>query len=388
MVPEFRNRFNAEFTPEKHQRMLRSLEAECGVPIGFRICETPCFLPADLMNRLVETGSALTKQIVNDPGYFQIARGAIPEMYRVSNEDPRPLFVQVDFGLDQDLNPKLVEIQGFPSLYAFQPALAAAYRNTYNFHLSALLGGLDQDAYDSLLRRAILGGHDPENVILMEIEPERQKTLVDFRLTERLCGIKTVCITDVNTQGRRLFYSSGGRLIPVHRIYNRVIVDELIRSEIRPPFGFRDYLDVEWAGHPNWYFLLSKFSVPFLRHESVPKTVLLDQIDRLPEDLENWVLKPLFSFAGQGVHVGPTREVIEAVSDRSAYLLQERVDFRPVIDTPFGMTKAEIRVMYVWLDDLQPVTAIIRMGRGKMMGVDHNRDMEWVGASAAFVVDD
>ena len=36
------------------------------------------------------------------------------------------MFVQADFGLDQELRPPLVEIQGFPTLYAYQPLLAEA----------------------------------------------------------------------------------------------------------------------------------------------------------------------------------------------------------------------------------------------------------------------
>jgi hypothetical protein len=292
----------------------------------------------------------------------------------------------VDFGLDADHEPRLVEIQGFPSLYAFQPFLAEAYRETYGLdqRLTTLLGGLDDTAYRSLLCRAILAGHAPENVILLELYPRRQKTLCDFLLTERLCGIQTICLTDVKKQGSQLFYAHEGKLVPIRRIYNRVIVEEMERKNVRPPFDFRDDLDVEWAGHPNWYFKISKFSLPYLDHPSVPRTQFLDQIEELPRDLENYVLKPLFSFAGSGVRVGPTKEDIAAVADRSQAVLQERIDFAPVIETPFGPTKAEIRIMYVWLEELQAVTTLVRMGRGRMMGVDQNRDLQWVGASAAF----
>jgi hypothetical protein len=173
-------------------------------------------------------------------------------------------------------------------------------------------------------------------------------------------------------------------LVPIERIYNRVIVDELVRKGVTPGFDFRDDLDVQWAGHPNWYFKLSKFFLPYLKHPAVPWTQFLDRIDELPADLENYVLKPLYSFAGLGVRVGPTRAEIAAVADPSQAILQRRIDFRPVIETPFGPTKAEIRMMYIWLDELQCVAALVRMGRGKMMGVDQNKNMSWVGASAAF----
>jgi hypothetical protein len=86
------------------------------------------------------------------------------------------------------------------------------------------------------------------------------------------------------------------------------------------------------------------------------------------------------------VVIGPTREQIDTVKHPEHYILQERMTFAPLIETPFGLTKAEVRVMYIWLDELRAVTTIIRMGRGKMMGVDQNRDMEWVGASAGFFI--
>jgi hypothetical protein len=256
--------------------------------------------------------------------------------------------------------------------------------------LGFLFDGLDLDAYGKLLCRAILADQHPENVILLEIDPLEQKTLPDFILTERLCGIKTICITEILKEGNRLFYSNKGKRIPIHRIYNRAIADELKRKGKRLPFSFRDDLDVEWAGHPNWFFRISKFSIPYLRHACVPRTCFLNALDPVPDDLENYVLKPLYSYAGCGVIIQPTKEDLRAIPEgqRSKYILQERIDFEPVIETPFGATKAEVRIMYLWLEELRPVTTIVRMGRGKMMGVDYNRDMEWVGASAALYLDD
>jgi hypothetical protein len=250
--------------------------------------------------------------------------------------------------------------------------------------LQYLLGGLDSASYLTLLRQAIVGGQDPENVILMEIDPQHQKTLPDFLLTEKLLGIRTVDIRAIRKDGSRLYWESDGKKIPIRRIYNRAIVDELERKNAKLGFDFRDDLDVEWAGHPNWYFRISKYSIPYLKHDSVPKTWFLDQLSEVPHDLENYALKPLYSFAGLGVVIAPTREDIAAVSAerRSQYILQERLHFEPVITTPFGATKVEVRVMYIWVDELMPVLTILRMGRGLMMGVDHNRNMEWVGSSA------
>ena len=389
MIPSLRQPFNRDWTPEKYQRFLGLLEAECGGPTQFRHSETPIFLPQDLLEKMSRYGRELVEQLLADPQYQRDSQAAIPEEFRAPNEDPRPLFVQADFGLDQDLEPKLVEIQGFPTLYAYQPLMAACYRKAYDLDaaLAQFPGGLDEAGYDALMREAIIGGHDPKNVALLEIDPWHQKTSHDFVLTERRWGVPTVDIAQVRKEGRRLFYERDGKLERIERIYNRAIVDELVRRGIRPGFDFRDELDVEWAGHPNWFFRLSKFSIPYFRHVCVPETRFLDRVDRV-DSPERCVLKPLYSFAGSGVIVGPTQRQIDAVpaEQRAGYVLQERIDFRPIIETPHGMTKAEIRVMYVWLDGLRPVNTIIRMGRGAQMGVDHNKGMAWVGGSAAFLL--
>jgi hypothetical protein len=381
MIREYREPFNAAYTPAKYQQFLHELDARTGTHVKFRNCETPCFLPRPLLDKMVRYGKELTHQLLDSPEYLAASAGEVPEIFRVPNETPHPMFLQVDFGIDAHLEPKLVEIQGFPSLYAYQPVLGEIYRDVYG--LDPALRHELVDDYLPTFRKAVLGGHDPENVILMEIDPLEQKTLPDFLLTEKLCGIKTISITDVVKKGNRLYHGN----TPIRRIYNRAIVDEIQRKGIAPGFDFRDDLDVEWAGHPNWYFRISKFSLPYLRHASVPKTWFLDKVPALPGDLQNYVLKPLYSFAGIGVVIGPTREQVESVN-AAHYILQERVDFAPLIETPFGLTKAEVRVMYLWPDEpeaeLQAVSTIIRMGRGKMMGVDQNRDMEWVGASAGF----
>jgi len=420
MIPSLRKQFNAGFTAEKYLAFLRRVDAVCGTHVQFRLSETPCFFPKALIDRMAGDGAELIRQLVDNPAYLAKSDLAVPAEFKVPNEPDHPMFVQVDFGLVRDargeLQPKLVELQAFPSLYAYQGPLAEAYVEAYGltaasgFRLSAsgssdigsaasdlgprtsdcrlkyFLSGLETSSYRELLRLAIVGSHDPENVILMEIDPLEQKTLPDFLLTEKMLGVRTVNIRDIRKDGARLYYERGGKRVPVGRIYNRAIVDELERKNVKLAFDWRDELDVEWAGHPNWYFRISKFSIPYLRHASVPKTVFLDRVspDEMPGDLENYVLKPLYSFAGLGVVIAPTKEQVAAIpaEKRADYILQERMNFEPVIATPFGMTKAEVRVMYVWLEELTPVMTIIRTGRGLMMGVDQNKNMEWVGASA------
>jgi hypothetical protein len=393
MIPSYRQDFNSRFTPEKYDRMRREMTSRCGMEVPFALCETPCFFPNALVERMGEDGKALIRQLVENPEYRARSEASIPAKFRMPNEAPRPMFIQVDFGLVRDstgeLQPKLVELQAFPSLYAYQPVLAQAYVDIFSLDpkLRYLLSGLDSAAYQQLLKDAIVAGHDPANVVLMEVHPDEQKTRPDFLLTEKLLGIRTVCITKIRKQGRRLFYEEGGKLVPIERIYNRTIVDELERKGVALPFDFRDELDVEWAGHPNWYFRISKYSIPYLKHPSVPRTWFLDQLTEVPADLENFVLKPLYSFAGLGVVIAPSRADIDAIpaGKRSEYILQERLSFTPLVETPYGLTKVELRIMYVWLDELLPVLTIVRMGRGLMMGVDHNKNMAWVGSSAALI---
>jgi hypothetical protein len=400
MIPSLRRQFNQNFTPQKYREFLRRVDELCGTHVQFRLSETPCFFPKPLLDRMSRDGEELIHQLVDSSGYRTKSDEAVPAEFKVPNEAPHPMFVQVDFGLvrgrDGQLHPKLVELQAFPSLYAYQGPLSQAYIDVYGLEkltsnlglqtsgLKYLLGGLDQGSYLDFLRRAIVGSHDPENVILMEIHPKEQKTLPDFLLTEKLLGIRTVDIVDIKKEGPQLYYERDGKRIPIRRIYNRAIVDELQRKNVKLAFDWRDDLDVEWAGHPNWYFRISKFSIPYLKHPSVPKTWFLDQLPEIPSDLENYALKPLYSFAGLGVIIAPKKEEIASIpaDKRPFYILQERLNFEPVIETPFGGTKAEVRVMYIWLDELKPVLTIIRMGRGLMMGVDHNKNMEWVGASA------
>ncbi len=403
MIPSLRKQFNASFTPEKYQTFLRRIDDACGTHVQFRLSETPCFFPKQLLERMADDGKDLIRQLVESAEYRARSDASIPAEFRVANEPAHPLFVQVDFGLVRDargeLQPKLVELQAFPSLYAYQVTLAQSYIDVYgldnrasafgNERLSFFLSGLDEKSYRELLRRAIVGKHDPENVILMEIHPQKQKTLPDFLLTEKMLSVRTVDITAIRKQGSQLYYERNGGRVPIRRIYNRTIVDELQRTQVKLGFDWRDDLEVEWAGHPNWYFRISKFSIPYLRHESVPKTWFLDRLERIPDDLQNYALKPLYSFAGLGVVIAPKKEDITAIpaEKRAEYILQERLHFEPVIETPFGGTKAEVRVMYVWQEELKAVLTIIRMGRGLMMGVDHNKNMEWVGASAALWVE-
>jgi hypothetical protein len=301
----------------------------------------------------------------------------------------------VDFGLvrtpDGGVEPRLVELQAFPSLYGFQVALAQAYREAMVMpaDLDSYLSGLTVETYCALVRDAIVGHHDPREVVLMEIDPAHQKTRPDFAMTEHLWGVRAIDTSAVTKEGRHLFYERDGVRTRIRRVYNRVIPDELERKGLTLPFDYRDDLDVEWTGHPAWYFKISKFSIPWLRHATVPRTWFLHETDGLPIARESLLLKPLFSFAGGGIVFEPTDAQLAAIpaDQRNLFILQERMSFEPLIDTPHGPTQVEIRMMFVWTDRLRAVLPLLRMGRGKMMGVDHNKGLRWVGASAGFVAE-
>jgi hypothetical protein len=396
MVPALREEFNRNFMPEKYGRFLEALDKACGTHVGFRVSETPCFVPMSLLDQMAQYGRELVSQLVDDPQYLRASDASVPPQYNVPNQSPQPMFVQVDFGLvrnaNGELQPKLVELQAFPSLYGYQPLVAQQYIESYGLprSLGVYLSGYDRDSYWKLVRELIVAGHDPENVILMEVHPEGQKTLPDFLITQRELGIAIVDILSLVKRGKKLLYRKDGREIEVHRIYNRCIVDELERNGLTLPFDLREELDVEWAGHPNWYFRISKFSIPHLKHPSVPKTWFFDEVGELPKDNENLLLKPLYSFAGIGIKFAPTQADIDAIplDQRHNYIVQERVRFEPVIQTPHGLTQMEIRMMYVWPEggELTCALPLVRMGRGMMMGVDHNRNLEWVGGSSALWV--
>ena len=401
MLQPFRDRFNASFTEAAYADLLARLKKITRTGIEFRVAETPCFFAQALMDNLMRTGVELIGKLLEDPTYLQASRQCIPRQFRVPNQDSHPNFMTVDFGLvrgiDGALSPRLVELQAFPSIFGYQDVLAEQYLEVFDLERNFTwhLGGLNPKTYWDLLRQVIVGSHDPENVILLEVDPNHQKTLPDFHVYEDKLGIATVDIRSLRRQGNRLFYDRDRRETPVHRIYNRTIVDDLQRRKIELPFDYRDELDVEWAGHPNWYFQISKFSLPFLDHPAVPKAVFLDDwyagrnLYGLPSDRGDLLLKPLYSFAGKGIQFAPSDAELDSipVSDRPLYLLQERISFESVIQTPAGPTQAEIRIMYLWPTGgtMQPAISLIRLGRGLMMGVDHNRDQSWVGGSAALI---
>jgi hypothetical protein len=391
MVPDLRRAYNADFTQDRYDAMVRALERDAGCPSVFRICETPIFLSEHLTRELMAASDEVLAYVTSDE-YLKQAGRAVPPHLNVPGDEGHAVFFQVDFaivrGEDGELTPRLIELQGFPSLYGFQWLLEQEYRAHFPAipaGVTTYFDGLTAETYPAALRDAIVADCDPENAVLLEIDPEHQKTRIDFHVTRRMLGIPIVDAREVIERNGRLFYPSAGREVPIHRIYNRVIFDEVERKGLDLSHIFhRDLVDVTWVGHPNWYLKISKFSLPFIKSRYCPPTAFVSDLKELPDDLENYVLKPLFSFAGLGVELGPTPERLRSLPDPESFILQRRVDYAAAIETPEDPAKAEIRMMFVWTDRPRLINNLVRVSKGKMMGVDFNKDKTWIGASSAY----
>ena len=396
MIASLRNAFNAQFTEEKYDGMLNDIVDKFHYWPQFKIAETPVFIPKKLKIQLVEACEDIMK-VIDKPNFKELTEGAFfKDSMRVPNEDGHSKFIQLDFGVCLDdhghLTPKLIELQGFPSLYCFQELLGGMYRKHYDgipSDFSQHLHGLTSQEYIEKLRAEIVGDTDPKQVILLEIEPEKQATAIDFYATETLLGIKVLCISKLIKRGKELFYlDENEKEIKVLKIYNRIIFDELDqRPDLVREYDFKDEVDIEWIGHPNWFFRISKYTMPLLKGDYVPKSYYLDQLESIPKDLENYVLKPLYSFAGAGVQIHVDRAMIEAVEDKSNYLLQEKVAYAPIIQTMDEPAKCEIRMMLLHngkTNKTEIVSNLMRLSKGEMVGVKYNKDKTWVGGSTGY----
>lgn len=393
MIPEYRQNFNAEFTNEKYESFLDALASDFST-VPFRVAETPIFIPSALQDKLVKAGEEIIK-LIKQENFKTLTQRSIPTQWNVPNETTTPHFLTFDFGLCQneqeEIVPMLIEMQGFPSLYGFQAHLAEKYKQVFELDpsLTPFFGGLNYNSYFTLLKEVIVGDHNPEQVAIMDVDAKNQKTAIDFFVTAKHLGIKILSLDEIKTNGKSLFYEEQGRKIPLKRIYNRLIFDEIEGNDEAFNHGFdpRAELDVEWITHPNWFYRISKFTMPFLKSEFVPPTFFLNEIETIPSDLENYVLKPLFSFAGMGVIIDVKPEDIQQIKDPENWILQKKVTYAPVVKSPDGGVKAEIRLMYLWPEGREPQLCInlARLSRGKMIGVRYNQNFDWVGGTVGLL---
>ncbi len=392
MIASFRTAYNQQFTEKAYQDFLDHFDKLYGKKVEFRIAETPVFIAQSLKELLIEAGRDIVQSVLN-PEYLKIAHQAIPGNLNVPNESAQPDFIAIDFAIckdgDGNFLPQLIELQGFPSLFFWQDLLPRTYAEYFSIPegFSHLFNGYTTETYRDAMRKIIVGNHHPENVVLLEIEPEKQKTWIDFWETKSYLGVEPVCISKVIKNGKKLFYLKDGKPIPVHRIYNRVIFDELLqRPDLKLQFNLTDDVDVEWAGHPNWFFKISKYSMPFIKSKFASPCFFLSDVDEYPADLSNYVLKPLFSFAGSGVVIDVTKEILDNISDRQNFILQQKVTYAPVLKTPDGMAKVEVRLLYIWNNEKpELVINLTRLSKGAMIGVNHNKNKDWVGGSSSLM---
>lgn len=393
MIPAQRQKFNQQFTKEKYKNFMEMLEQ--GYPeIPFRVAETPIFVPKALKEKLIAAGQEIVN-LIKQPNFKALTQGAIPKHWNVPNENQQPHFLTFDFGIckgdDGELTPMLIEMQGFPSLYAFQIHLARTFRRFFDIDQSTnhFFNGFDEEKYLALFKEVIIGKHQPHEVALMDVDAHNQKTAIDFLVTEKMLGIKILALEEIKKVGKQLFYEEDGKQIQLKRIYNRLIFDEVAdNTEIfKNTFDPREEIDIEWVTHPNWFYRISKYTMPFLKSEFVPETKFLNDIKEIPSDLENYVLKPLFSFAGMGVIIDVTEADIKNITDPENWILQRKVTYVPAVQSPDGGVKAEIRLMYLWPDGGEPQLCInlARLSRGKMIGVRYNADFDWVGGTVGFM---
>ena len=395
MIPSVRSAYNQAFTQERYLEFLNFLNSKYSYDIEFRIAETPVFIPRELKQRIFEACDEIIS-VITDADFKSKTDRAIPEGKFVPKEDEHTQFLAIDFAICKDdsgaLTPQLIEFQGFPSLFAFQDLVSKAYRQFFSLpaNFEYLFSNLSSESYLKMLNEVITNGHPAENVILMDIEPELQKTRVDFYAVKEFFGVPSVCISALKRKERKLFYEFDGREIEVKRIYNRVIFDELDnRTDLKLEFNMVDDVDVEWAGHPNWFFRISKFAMPLIKSKYVPETKYLSDYNGVfPADLENYVLKPLFSFAGQGVIYDVEMENLTSISDPENFILQKKIFYTPAFQAPDGDDiKTEIRMLYLWPNgEKKPIacTNLVRFSKGVMMGVKFNKNKTWVGGSTAF----
>lgn len=396
MVPQLRKAFNSAFTTDQYTHFLADLHSRYPGAIEFRVAETPIFIDKAFTQKLTDACESIV-DVITAPDFLQKTERAIPKTDRVPNESKHSHMIAFDFGIctndKGELEPQLIEMQGFPTLFGFQVYYPEVLRRHFEIpdNYTQYLGDYSHDSYLSDLRSILLGDHAPENVILLEIKPHEQKTRIDFYCTEEYLNIQPVCITELIQEGKKLFYinKGTGNKTSVHRIYNRIIFDDLNaqREKLGSFVDITQELDVEWAPHPNWFYRISKFTLPLIHHPYIPETRFLNEINSIPADLENYVLKPLFSFAGQGVVIDVSLSDITAIKDPENWILQRKVTYADIIETPDIPAKAEIRMMYLWKEDwARPKAAInlARLSKGKMIGVRYNKDKEWVGGSVCF----
>lgn len=404
MIASIRQKFNAAFTEEVYQNYLASLNTPFPGALDFSVAETPIFINKDFTEKVLATGDYVN-QVIQSDSFKSITDSSLKNIPLFPNETALPQCIVMDFAIamndKNEIVPALIELQGFPSLFAYEVLQDECIRNTYTIAegFSPYLNGYTKEKYMHHLETILKGDtlNDTKknldankHTVLLEILPHQQKTRIDFYCTEKYFNIPIVCITEIFVEGNNLFYERANQKIKIDRIYNRIVLDELKNQtkEIQDKGALLwSNLDIEWVTHPHHFFRISKYLLPFLKHTYIPKTQFVDQLKAIPTALDKYILKPLFSFAGQGVIIDISAEDISNIKDPSGWILQEKVEYANCIETPTGPAKAELRLYYFWDEASQKYIAtmnLARLSKGKMIGVNYNKTATWVGGSLAY----
>lgn len=391
MIPEVRELYNQQFTEEKYRSYLNHISAFTGIEPPFRLAETPVFISSDFLKKMTSVCHYILEQ-TTDPDFNKMTQASLPQHISFPGAEEKPSMMVFDFGICQneygDYIPMLIEMQGFPSLFGLQILLDDSFKQVYNIPIpfSSYLNGYTKEEYIKLLGRILLNGHASHEVILLEWKPSEQKTWIDFTCTKNYWGIETVCLTELCREGEQLYYMREGQKIPVKRIFCRVIWDDLTQDDLKQVISFNSIGNIEWVIHPNWYYRISKYTLPFLQHEYIPETFFLNEVKQI-KNLNDFVLKPLYSYGGQGVEINVTAEILDKITDPEQWLWQRKVTYAPVVETPDGPARAEVRLFYFWDDMAGKYVAahnLARLSKGEMIGTRYNIDKNWVGGSIAY----
>lgn len=398
MIPSIRAAFNAQFTVDAYQQYLSFLNAPFKDSIPFRIAETPVFIDQAFKKQLLDAGEYIC-QYITDPNFSAKTIRSIPNGMNIPGEKAFPECMVIDFaiaeGIGGTIQPQLIELQGFPSLFAFEllqaQALALAYDMPKGF--SPFLNGYNETSYLKFLKTMVLGDQG-KHTILLEIKPFEQKTKLDLLLTEAWLNVPIVCLSEIYLKGKTLFYQKNDVECKIERIYNRVVYDELMQQapNFIAQFNLLEQAEaISWVNHPHHFFRISKYILPLLNHPAIPEAYLLSDWKKnqaiLGLDLSAYICKPLFSFGGRGVLLDPTYEILNAINDPESWVLQKKVLYAAAIQTPSGPSKAEIRLFYFWDKQLNRYVAtnnLTRISKGTMIGVSYNDTDTWIGGSISY----
>ena len=398
MIPAIRAAFNEQFTEAKYQQYLAILKEPFKDPIPFRIAETPVFIDRFFKAQLMEVGDYIC-EFITAPSFPSKTSDAIPKGLHIPNEAALPECIVIDFaiaeGQEGKMMPQLIELQGFPSLFAFELLQAQALEKVYHLpkNFSPFLNGYTQQTYFDFFKSMVLG-EKAKHTILLEIKPYEQKTRPDLMLTEAWLNVPIVCLSQIYLKDKSLFYQNNGIEFQIERIYNRVVYDELMQqsTNFKKQFKLLEQAEnIDWVNHPNHFFRISKFILPLLSHPFIPEAYLLadwknNQIGTAL-NLTEYICKPLFSFGGQGVMLDPTIDTINAINDPENWILQKKVTYAAAIETPSGPSKAEIRLFYFWDKQIGRYVAtnnLTRISKGPMIGVSYNNTATWIGGSISY----